>query len=844
MNATCSKLRRKLTESGAAALRGDVAGQEHVAGCEACFTFLEALARIEQALPELPPIEAPDEVVASLLERAEIRQPVARGTLAAGWLASTGEHLKGALAWTLGGRPRFALVAVPAAMLVMASLLLLVRQDYRSEGGVRPELPSLGVAVGSYQVDYDGLPAAAATPVATPAVPQLELPPSRVATDTPAQGQPAPTPNPVAMPAPARGALAVGAGREALVPVEAFKALGYTVDVRAHEDVVQPEKSQISTALTSELDHDTPVLGRSYQDLVVLGPAATGKHESESKKPGKITQQYFFDGGDTTDTARGTFGSDFNQDVDPRTPAGAFLTERDRIGGLTFRSPLGYWANTYVPGDRDLRRLESELRGAVGPHDDARRVEQPFDAPDDAALALYLHSDRAVVSGPSRVLLQVGLRGTERHGQARAAMNLALVLDLRSVPSTDQAAAMRALALALAAARTAGDRFALVVAGRAGALVVPPSDFRNGPLAVALEPLFDPPTTGDGTTLDLRAAMSTAIELVCSGDDPEGPLGSSAVLLVTAQPLGLSLHPLLDIAERSSISGIPVSAVGVGSNVRVDELDRLTLAGQGNRRLLLDPAEASALVERELASVGRAVARALRLSIRLASGVELVDVIGSERLDDARTRQVKEAEESIDLRLARNLGIEQDRGRDEQGIQIVIPAFYAGDAHAILLDLVVPGPGAMAEVSVRYKDLVWLRNGVARAAADLPHGEAPRGPLEVNVLENLLAHDLGESLAHASARLAASDRAGAVKVLGQRRALLLGLPALLPRLAGDPGIATDRRMLDDYLALIGGDHPLPDSERARLAASLAYAARLKVLPVPRPAGSGPEEGMP
>ena len=101
--------------------------------------------------------------------------------------------------------------------------------------------------------------------------------------------------------------------------------------------------------------------------------------------------------------------------------------------------------------------------------------------------------------------------------------------------------------------------------------------------------------------------------------------------------------------------------------------------------------------------------------IRLAPGVQLVDVIGSQRLDEGRAQEVRDAEQSIDQRLSRNLGIETDRGLDEEGIQMVIPSFYADDAHVVLLDVVAPGPGPVADVTVRYKDLVHMKNGVARA---------------------------------------------------------------------------------------------------------------------------------
>ncbi len=93
-----------------------------------------------------------------------------------------------------------------------------------------------------------------------------------------------------------------------------------------------------------------------------------------------------------------------------------------------------------------------------------------------------------------------------------------------------------------------------------------------------------------------------------------------------------------------------------------------------------------------------------RLAHRSAVGGVPVSVIGAS-VDRSELERVREAEKSIDLRLSRNLGIDADRGEDEDGIQIVIPSFYAGDAHTILLDVVAARPGPIAEVTVRYKDL-------------------------------------------------------------------------------------------------------------------------------------------
>jgi len=236
--------------------------------------------------------------------------------------------------------------------------------------------------------------------------------------------------------------------------------------------------------------------------------------------------------------------------------------------------------------------------------------------------------------------------------------------------------------------------------------------------------------------------------------------------------------------------------------------------------------------------VSRVVARAVRLRIRLAPGVELVDVIGSQRLDEAVAERVRQAEKSIDQRLARNLGIQADRGEDEEGIQIVIPAFYAADAHVVLLDVVAPGPGPIADVTVRYKDLVHSKNSVARDNLSLPRGRRSPGPLERNVLKSFLAYRLEQSMIAAGDRLGQGDRDGAIALLTETRDLLAGVCTQLAGFDKDRDLARDFGMLSEYVGLLQAGAGDPQAPRDLLADSLRYAGRLKVLPRSVAAGGG------
>jgi hypothetical protein len=505
-----------------------------------------------------------------------------------------------------------------------------------------------------------------------------------------------------------------------------------------------------------------------------------------------------------------------------------------------FQDASGYWSNAYVPGDPAIRLLETRLNAtdremlqtyAAAPlqlHDRAHPVQQPFDAPTEAAMEIFLHSDRTALEGAERLTLQVGLQGARRQGGTRPPMTIGVVLDLRGAVSAENATQMRAVIDALRTAKEVGDRFNLRFAGR-DCVGVDSDRFEYGPLSVALESCFgaDPGTAQESA---IAAVLESATQAVRAGDDPDAPLGSSMVLLVTSQSIAGDLAALEAIGHKSAVAGVPISVAGIGAGIALDEVDRLTLAGQGNRRLVTTPDEAREAVDRELSALSRAVARALRLRIRLAPGVKLIRILDASRLDDEGAERVREAEQSIDLRMASELGIEADRGEDEDGIQIVIPSFYAGGSHAILLDVVASEAGPIADVTLRYKDLIYQRNGVARANLNLGAESRPVGPLERNVLKNVLTVRMASALTSAGRALSDGRIDAAVNALGEQRERLVALRDSEPAFQSDAELAADSRLLDEYLSLLGGEAAGLGGLRQYLADSLQLAGHFKTLP--------------
>jgi len=837
---TCDAVQERLAEIGAAALEEDAALARHLAGCEACSALWADLQALEADLAALPEADAPEALVSATLEK--VRQAEAPRTRPAAF-----------------GNKRQQIAAALAACVVLAASLGLGMSYLGAPEG----MSSFRMAADSSgAVDREANEQLAEAVVAD-SNDEMTFAKTEEVLPEEAAGAPLAVEEKVAAQVEAERfearqqkkdeTVLGGAYRDGAAGREAGGQLGAEAELLAR--LLLPADSRRSGMAGEKADSDAanapladaPARTLESDSMAQSLDAVTGFGDDK----GQVLQDGGVAGGRADDLAAlaDALSRPESQAVpaaaEPlaktpqselqaasQSPAAAFLQNLASLDGLTFQDPEGYWANSYIPGDPEMRLLAAQLLPRDRARLDAqvRRVSQPFDAPRDAAMALFLHADKTAIEGPTRLRLQVGLKGADRLGGQRPEMNLALVLDLRDLKDPAEAARSRALVTALERARRPGDRFSLIVAGPDGGLLVTPEDFLHGPIALTMARLFGGTIDPAARPMDLMAAMELASESLRAGDDPNAVLGSSLLLLASAAPLTAELPALERLAHENAIAGLALSVVrlGKGDGGDLDAVDRLVAAGQGQRRILTQAGDAEALIDRELHAASRAVARALRLRIRLAPGVRLVDVLGSGRLDAPDADKVRAAETAIDQRLARNLGIAADRGADEEGIQIVIPSFFAGDDHVILLDVVAEGPGPLAEVTLRYKDLISHENAVARASVSLPAGKGRPDPLAENVLKNRVAYALSSGLRSAARALAAGGTQAAIGEIVKLIELVRGLRSQVAGWSSDAVLLADEALLADYRAALeeaGGAGPGP---RRQLAESMAYAAHLKL----------------
>jgi hypothetical protein len=399
----------------------------------------------------------------------------------------------------------------------------------------------------------------------------------------------------------------------------------------------------------------------------------------------------------------------------------------------------GYFENTYVGGDLSL---ESE-RAALPP-EVARALESswaglqapPLDPPSEGGVALSATLSHPSTQGPRRVLLQVGLKGSERYGWRRPPLSLVVVVDPRWGEGDGGLDLVSALSPVLSEL-TPVDEVGVVC----GALRLEP----RAPEALreALIALPEPPLKGDEP---LALALSAAgVLLEAAAANPHRAPGAQEALLMCGAGC---------VSERVSLEGVAHSLNTAGALTSVlyrhprgapagparlgGELWRVAEVGHGGYWEAQEgggsfDAALRELTRREFERISRVVARLLRLSVKLARGVELIEVLGSRMLTHQQAAEVKAREVVMDQRLSARLGIASDRGEDDEGVQVVIPAFYGGDRHFITLALWVEGPGEVAEVQLKYKDMVRAQNASASAAARLSAEVASLGELHWEV---------------------------------------------------------------------------------------------------------------
>lgn len=446
-----------------------------------------------------------------------------------------------------------------------------------------------------------------------------------------------------------------------------------------------------------------------------------------------------------------------------------------------------YFKNTYIGGNAKLKyyevllsQNEQYLPEQKKLYDHSMLYPQPYDPPAKGAMALYAHLDRSYISEPGRVFLQVGLKGTEQFTWRRPPISI-IFLDL--LPSELES-----------------ERETMIDE------VLSRLDNYDHVGLINEDNLISPTSVNDFILQSRHSEGS-------SGDEPYerdelwrlvqeefSALFSRNVL--QNKRLVVLAEDTLDDHDQSAIHELLLQEVNTSVfSWNKDELQSHAAAaqsGDGNLYLIESESDIKVTVIEELASLEKVVARALRLSIQPAPNVRLVQVIGSYPLGQQEKKRVKQAEIAIDEKLANSLGIERDRGEDDPGLQTIIPYFYGNDEHIIIIEFEVQEPGPVAEIKLKYKDMVDLRNSTLQTAVSLSKRPEPPTPRQETIAKNIT----GITTAIFLRTLNKSHLTRAQKVQLIQR-FIDGQKFLPPGFFQDPNITHDHKILHQFKSLLG-----------------------------------------
>lgn len=473
-------------------------------------------------------------------------------------------------------------------------------------------------------------------------------------------------------------------------------------------------------------------------------------------------------------------------------------------------NPNMYISSTYIGGTGAKDRLEKLI--SEGVLVDGKRVKleafsrnyaQAFPIPTNTALNVFANTERAkIVTQGERTFLQIGVQAKKGEAPRRPPLNVALVIDISgSMLQENKLEHARTAALNFVKALHPNDILSIVAFDDNAHLLLPAQQVANkSKVRQILANLASGSGTNiyDGLKLGYREVGKNA-----SRD------GVSLVILLSDGEVTTGVNDPIAFQKLAAANvdrDIQTTSIGMGIAFNEDLMLSVAREGKGNYHFLKDGTDAEKVFAKELDELTHVVARAVRLRIKLAEGVGLVRVLGAQTLDTAQTQQVKVEEKKIDRKVAEELGIGMNRQKqkDDPGIKLLIPNFYHGDNHIVMLEVQVPpgnGKRKVADVFLKYKDLTTRANRETTTAANItytPNRNEMIASVNRSVKKNLLGFQTGEALAQASNLIAAGQIAEAVKKVDERM-VVLGVAA---REWNDRDLDQDGRMLDRYKTVL------------------------------------------
>ncbi|MDC0742707.1 vWA domain-containing protein [Polyangium mundeleinium] len=446
--------------------------------------------------------------------------------------------------------------------------------------------------------------------------------------------------------------------------------------------------------------------------------------------------------------------------------------------------PNGRFATTYRPGGGHLAAFESAVARGIIPagerelvSDIGARYVTGFEVPKGKALGIQAGLERGKLppSG-SPFHLRLTLKSSPDKPAERPHLSVHLVLDVSGSMQGESIKQAREAASALVDKLAPSDDFSLVTFSTDAEVKIP-----DGPVGArreAIKKVIAEIKEGGGTNI------SSGLELgYAQAETKTIPQDAVKVVLLLSDGRAnsgiKSASGISKLALDAFQKGIQTSTFGLGTDYDGALMSAIAEDGAGGYYYLRDAAQIAPALGTELDKRLDPAATAVEVRVRLKKGFDLLKVYGSRRLSEAEAQRVRAQEVAADEQAAKRDNIKQDRKEDnEGGMRFFIPAFAAGDSHALLFQLRAGagvGKGQLALVELKYKDRISKKNVTEEFPVDIEWADsdaASGATIDGSVARTIQGFAAGETLARAAQNVAGGDKQSAISLLTERETIL------------------------------------------------------------------------
>ncbi len=428
-----------------------------------------------------------------------------------------------------------------------------------------------------------------------------------------------------------------------------------------------------------------------------------------------------------------------------------------------------YFENQYIGGDPRYLHLKKQLPYALQSLLDqkpSKLVLSNVDLPQNEAISLNVQLSRNDFESPQSMLMEISLQGSDRFGWRRPP--IAWMLMVSPALMADfffQETGVESLLKPFLNLLEPTDQIGFMI----GDLEVPPMSIdalrlfllkHESRLKDQAFSLYPP-----SVWIEKLEWAGALLEKVAS--HPHRVPGTQGILLCLDHEADREIDDIRQKIQALNERGIVTSVFVKNPENSSVPFWQIAQAGHGNAYQMNEMNEFSSKIEEELKQNAKIIARLLRLNIRLAKNAQVIRILGTKRLDEEEVVRVKKREVAMDQALSKAFGVKANRGEDDDGLQVVIPYFYGKDQHLISVLLWVEGAGEIADVELKYKDLIKLENAQISKNLSLSTQKTELNLLNLAVLENALQILDAELIEQASVYFEAGNEEMGLSLLRQ-----------------------------------------------------------------------------